>query len=1038
MNDRGTMVKKTLKIVMIIACIFFVSNRSYTMDKRITAYISIFKSKDILQTSKDNDLPVRRLKTLSAKLESALNRRDTSLGHIFSDSLIMMVRNYLSIDTMNLTVPLYFIGAYYSVAGKQITSLYYLQQALIRLKKFPDQKMEGRILYIMGYSNFMLGDYLKSDYYFTRSLDVQKKVYGIKSLNLIEVYIGLASVNNNIRNYEKAIEYSNSGLEIANINADSVSASDKATLYQDIGVALLHTSDYKQANRNLLKAQEIYNDYSLAKDNNYINILNNIATSYFYLGQLNRCIEFYEMGINYVMSDNSIISLNLFSNYSVVLGENKMAGRGVKILASALEKSKKTYKEDPRIYYLSLRNYAEYLREYKIDVLLAKQLFLLCYDYCRSHPWDINLNNDISLGYSLSLMECNNPELALDSVQSLLYRDIKADKPANPFSNPDIKVIKPDKETWNILGAKYRILKGLYNKNRDIKALESAAGTSELLITVLERIRLNIGEEESRLLLGDKYRDSYMDAIESFNLYYKLTADPVFLEKAFGYTEKSKAANLLASTREMKAIKYNVPEDLALAERSLQQQISFYEAKMSEESYSEKPDDQKIRLWSDYLLSASQKRDSLIKVFERNFPGYYALKYNTGVITTKEIPYLIGKDKNYISYVISDTSLYILVVNRKHTQLIVEDIDSSFMSTISGFRRLLSNPELSGDALNEFTLFQSSGYKLYNSLIEPVEKYLISEKLIISPDNTLAFFPFEILITENTKKDDLLYRKLPFLMNNYQISYTYSATLLAESKRTKPSLFNRLLSFAPSYNSAIYVDSLLIQRQSVKGILHDLPYARDEATYVSHLTSGKLYLNDQATESAFKAEAAKYDIIHLAMHTVLNEKDPVNSGMIFAKDDDSTGDGYLSTYEIYDIPLFAKMVVLSSCYTGAGTLFAGEGILSLARGFIFAGSRSVVMSLWEVDDRSGTDIIKSFYKYLKTGDSKSESLWKARKKYLENSDNLRSHPYFWSTLVIYGDDSPLYYKLSVKILAVLIPLLLVIAIIFYFRKRRYS
>jgi CHAT domain-containing protein len=557
-----------------------------------------------------------------------------------------------------------------------------------------------------------------------------------------------------------------------------------------------------------------------------------------------------------------------------------------------------------------------------------------------------------------------------------------------------------------------------------------------MMIAVLERIRLNIGEEQSRLLLGDKYRDSYMNAIECFNICYKLTENPVFLEKAFGYTEKSKVANLLASTREMKAINSIIPENLATTEKSLQKEISFYEAKVSEENNLQNRDSLKIRLWNNYILTAIQNKNSLIKFFENNFPEYYALKYNTQVIQTKNIPTLIGRDNNYISYVISDTSLYILIVNRKHNQLIVKNIDSSFFHTISQFRKLLSEPELSGNnALDEFKLFQSYSYRLYSYLVEPVKKYLISGNLIISPDNTLAYFPFETLITENIIRNDLLYSKLPYLMKAYQISYTYSATLLAESEKTKPSFSNTTLSFAPSYNSAIYVDSLSIKRQQGTGILPDLRFAREEAGFVSQLTSGKLYVNDLATESTFKAEAGKFDIIHLAMHTVLNEKDPMNSGMIFSKAKDSTEDPNLRTYEIYGIPLDAKMVVLSSCFTGAGALFTGEGVLSLARGFIFAGSRSVIMSLWEVDDRSGTDIVKLFYKNLKRGNTKSSSLRQARLKYLENADKLRSHPYFWSTLVIYGDDSPLYYRLSFKVLIVLIPLLLISSAVIYFRKR---
>jgi CHAT domain-containing protein len=97
----------------------------------------------------------------------------------------------------------------------------------------------------------------------------------------------------------------------------------------------------------------------------------------------------------------------------------------------------------------------------------------------------------------------------------------------------------------------------------------------------------------------------------------------------------------------------------------------------------------------------------------------------------------------------------------------------------------------------------------------------------------------------------------------------------------------------------------------------------------------------------------------------------MHSTLIFSQDNDTIEDRYLKTYEVYGIPLKANMVVLSSCNTGAGMLYSGEGILSLARGFMYSGSESVVMSMWEIEDRSGTEIVKKFYDYLMKGNSKS-------------------------------------------------------------------
>jgi CHAT domain-containing protein len=100
----------------------------------------------------------------------------------------------------------------------------------------------------------------------------------------------------------------------------------------------------------------------------------------------------------------------------------------------------------------------------------------------------------------------------------------------------------------------------------------------------------------------------------------------------------------------------------------------------------------------------------------------------------------------------------------------------------------------------------------------------------------------------------------------------------------------------------------------------------------------------------------------------------------------------------------------------------GEGILSLARGFLFSGSRSVVMSMWEVEDYSGSAVVKSFYHNIKRGLAKSAALRSARLDFLRDADQARSHPYYWATLVVYGDDSPLYFS-RIRLYSALIVLL---------------
>ncbi len=358
------------------------------------------------------------------------------------------------------------------------------------------------------------------------------------------------------------------------------------------------------------------------------------------------------------------------------------------------------------------------------------------------------------------------------------------------------------------------------------------------------------------------------------------------LEKAFEYAEKSKVAGLLASTRELKATQFHIPAEVAELERKLKTEISFYNAKISEENNKKSPDAQLIAEWKGNVFNAAQGRDSLVKLFEKQYPGYYLLKYNTEVVKPGDIPSVAGRNTNYLNYVVSDTVIYIFLANRKFTKLFTMPVDSGFFDNVREFRKLLSLPSPFMDAKSEFMKYQLYGGRIYRKILEPVRKYLISDKLLISPDNILSYIPFETIPYQEFKGDDILYRELPYMMNEFRISYTYSATLLAESvKKMTVSMSNSLIAFAPVYTRTINIDSVLQTRQVRLSGINDLPFARQEAEYVSELTEGTLCINDGATEMRFKAEAHNYDIIHLAMHTVLNDQYPMHSKMLFYQAD---------------------------------------------------------------------------------------------------------------------------------------------------------
>ena len=988
-----------------------------------------------INKSSDN---VRRLNNLlKISLQGSLNGGDTSQnGPLIRQLLQKVIEKNIS-DSV-LSESYYLIGVYHMFIKSYNEAIPFINRCIsIKVKNGEIDERYANALYNLSLAYSYIGDLRKHEEYSLKSLEIKEKLYGDSSPKLVNDYFSLSSAYQELQEYEKALNYSSLALAIANKKPDSISSGVSADLYVSLGVCYTRLADFSKAKIYLDKAESLYKQYKLRISDNYINLMNCCAITYGALKLTAESEGFYKKVIPIAIANNSPMAYNIINSYSLFLADKGEKQKGEVLLKDALNRAKAVFKSSPRNYIEVLINYANYLREYSIDNLKSLKCFEECLGYLKSNEHDLALKSSVSIGYSLSLNEAGEHEKALNIIQSLLLGDQTSGNNIENYINPGIEKLKLDRITLKILNTKYKILWDIYKKTGEKRILEAVSNTSELIVALLEKVRINISEDGSRLILGDKYRSSYINAIYNFNLLYKKSADIRYLEKAFEYSEKSKVAGLLASTRELKATQLNIPANVGKFEKKLQGDISLFNAHIAEESAKEKPNSLFMEKWKENLLEATRSRDSLILVFEKLYPVYYAIKYDTRAADFNDIPRIMGRNGNYINYVLSDSLLFTFVANRKHQQLLVTRVDSAFFTDLRKFRSLLSMPLSSENASVKFREYQTIGYRLYKILIDPVRSFLISDKLFISPDNILSYLPFETISTSNDQISSNNYKDLSYLMNSYDISYTYSATFLAESLKKEIAGSNKLIAFAPDYPEQIDIQSVLMSRQADMGVLHDLPFARLEAKYVTELTGGKLYENSDAKESLYKSESGKYDIIHLAMHTLLNDKDPMLSTLIFSKLMDSSQDGYLKMYEIYGIPLKAKMVVLSSCNTGTGLLFSGEGILSLARGFIFSGSQSVVMSMWEIEDKSGTEIVELFYKNLLKGYTKSVALKKARTAFLEKADKLRSHPYFWSAMVVYGNNTSIYQSYKLKI-AIGIAVVLLLSLGFYFWWRRDS
>ena len=364
-------------------------------------------------------------------------------------------------------------------------------------------------------------------------------------------------------------------------------------------------------------------------------------------------------------------------------------------------------------------------------------------------------------------------------------------------------------------------------------------------------------------------------------------------------------------------------------------------------------------------------------------------------------------DKNTVilEYSVGDSSSCLWVITQSAHQLFRLPARKLLQEQIESFRFALLNPDQTN---NEF--FTKGGYSLYQKLLQPSEPYLTKKsKLVIIPDGVLNYLPFEVLLTDNKSiGSSPSFSELPYLMKKYPVSYAQSASvlksLLAEKSgvsQTDPGN-RKLVAFGdPVYetvNDSSHSSSKNFQR---------LEYSGKEIENIASLFkkgNTDLYLRGDATEENVKREGElkKFNYVHFATHGFIDESKPDLSSLVLTQDKNSEEDGFLQATEIFNLNLNADLVVLSACQTGLGKLIRGEGMVGLTRAFMYAGTPSVLVSLWSVKDASTATLMTDFYKNLiKEKLSKTDALRKAQLSMLGNEKF--AHPFYWAPFVLVGD-----------------------------------
>ncbi len=509
---------------------------------------------------------------------------------------------------------------------------------------------------------------------------------------------------------------------------------------------------------------------------------------------------------------------------------------------------------------------------------------------------------------------------------------------------------------------------------------------------------------ENKLVLANMLKPVYQQAIRTEHQLFEHTHNKLHLHQAFEFTESAKSSVLVASVTNQYALKTaDLPEETFQFENTLKNELSTIQRLLADEKEKTIPDKRKINFFESKLLRLMNQYDSLIRQIELKSQKYYQLKYQSGVISANEIMTNLKDDEVFIEYELNDSLLYRFVLTNSDIRFDQTPISPDDLAVLT---RLISikNTRIGLENFKTFDQFCKDAQRGYDLLFGKLDFEKNDLKITIVPDGLLGYLPFEILLESPPQYSEINYRDLNYIFKHHPIAYSPSATLKFNpffSQEDRKSTTD-LLAFAPTYQNSTYDDII-----SENNTLNDLPYARMEANQVSQLMGGDSFIDQQATKENFMAISEQYGLLHLAMHTLINDTSPMMSKLVFYNSPDHSLSPYLNIYEIYGMSFNAQQVTLSACNTGSGTFKRGEGIMSLARGFLFAGVPSIIMTLWEVQDESGSLLMQNYYQLLKDGLPKDIALQQAKLEVLKHANMAKAHPFFWSSYVLSGDTSPI-------------------------------
>jgi CHAT domain-containing protein len=868
----------------------------------------------------------------------------------------------------------------------------------------------------IGWNLMELGHYEEALAYSRYSLEKIKERFGENHIRATEICVGISSNFEKRGDYEHALEYLLKSTHIMNQIFEE-NHRYFGNNYGSLGGVYMKLGNFSEAKKYYQKALE--NRIALKRTGaDWTRVIKNLAECHLALEELEEADSLVKVGFEFLKRTPDF-ELHAFTLHFVQAEVQYKNGNFADARNAALaflenfDKGDKVHESIPVLgdgYFLLA----------KIETGSGRLQAAADFHDQALAAWDDHFGFGITpqiysyLGKAEIEQDLGNYHAALENTQKALERIIPGWYAKDVWTLPDLHEIPANEALLDVFLKETEILWAAYSHTKDEKFLYAVWETTRRVIDYLQITREGFKGQGSKISLSQKAVPLIEICLEAAEELSSITQEDRYLKDAFFTLEKHKGIVLLEKLNTSFAKNaVRVDKEILEYEEALMDQQNFYNRLIFEEEQKRTGQDSaKLFHWHYKRLAVKESQDSLMETLKVRHPEFYQLKYNLPVCSVEDVQEFLEGREMLINYFQGDSSLSIFTVSPNDFsfhRIPWTSVQDSCLDAFIAYGTHMPSQWMQ----EEVRSWASQGRDLFRDLMPAWNEENAPASLVIVPDGRLNYLPFHLLLAQDPEEPE--FRALPYLLQSCPIRYQFSASLLLQPFKPAKKATQPYAGFAPAYRGAEFIasrsaeDSLhmaMLYPQIVRDGLSPLAFNQPEVEAAAALWESEGYVGAQATEQRFKEVAPDAEILHLAMHALTNDQEPLLSQLVFAEGKDTTQDGKLHNYELQNLQLSAELTVLSACNTGAGQLRRGEGVMSVSRAFRLAGCPNIVMSLWQANDRSTAAIVTSFFEKIEKGEGKARALQTATLEFLKSADERYTHPFYWGNLMLVGDDDP--------------------------------